>query len=382
MSATVLAAPRRYDLDWLRIAAFGLLIFYHVGMFYVTWDFHVKSSRAGEAIEPLMMLLNPWRLSLLFLISGVATRFMADKMSAWRLLGLRAWRLFPPLLFGVFVIVAPQSYFQIVEAGFHISWAEFYPHYLAGTGNWCDADGCLYTPTYNHLWFVAYLLAYTIVLCAIWPLLRRLPIRFAPPAWLLLIGPWLVLWALRATLFQAFGETHDIFNDWYAHAAYGAVFLFGFGVAKFQPFYAVCLRARWWTLALALAGYAASMAFSYLLWADREPSLMELNVARAFREAQAWFAITACIGFAHRYLRDADGPLRRYLTDAIFPFYIVHQTIIIALGHWLDPIQLPLGLEAALIIAGTALGCWASYEIARRIPPLRPLFGLRLRPRA
>ena len=25
---------RRYDLDWLRIIAFGLLIFYHVGMFY------------------------------------------------------------------------------------------------------------------------------------------------------------------------------------------------------------------------------------------------------------------------------------------------------------------------------------------------------------
>src|SRR5580692_1302031 len=64
---------RRYDLDWVRIGAFMLLIFYHVGMYYVTWDWHVKSPHASSAIEPLMMLTSPWRLSLLFLVSGVAT---------------------------------------------------------------------------------------------------------------------------------------------------------------------------------------------------------------------------------------------------------------------------------------------------------------------
>ncbi len=49
-------------------------------MFYVTWGFHVKSSHAGPAAEPFMLLLNPWRLTLLFIISGCATRFMLDKM--------------------------------------------------------------------------------------------------------------------------------------------------------------------------------------------------------------------------------------------------------------------------------------------------------------
>ena len=59
--ATQAAAPheRRYDLDWLRIIAFALLIFYHVGMYYVTWDFHIKSPYASDAIEPLMMLTSP-----------------------------------------------------------------------------------------------------------------------------------------------------------------------------------------------------------------------------------------------------------------------------------------------------------------------------------
>jgi glucan biosynthesis protein C len=64
---------RRYDLDWVRIGAFMLLILYHVGMYYVDWDWHVKSPHASAAIEPLMMLTSPWRLSLLFLVSGVAT---------------------------------------------------------------------------------------------------------------------------------------------------------------------------------------------------------------------------------------------------------------------------------------------------------------------
>lgn len=146
---------RRYDLDWLRIIAFGLLILYHCGMFYVTWDWHVKSRAASDAIEPLMMLTNPWRLTLLFLIAGAATRFMADKMSVAQLTGARMGRLWPPLLLAVFVIVPPQSYYEIVEAlqamppaiaaQYPLTLDTFYIKYVTASGNWCDADGCLTT---------------------------------------------------------------------------------------------------------------------------------------------------------------------------------------------------------------------------------------------
>jgi len=83
------------------------------------------------------------------------------------------------------------------------------------------------------------------------------------------------------------------------------------------------------------------------------------------------------LGFARRHFT-ADGPVRRYLTDAIFPYYIVHQTAIIMIAHALHGSGLSAGAEAAIVIAGTALACAATYEIARRIALLRPLFGLRV----
>lgn len=67
---------RRHDLDWLRVIAFGLLLLYHVGMYYVTWDWHVKSPTTQLMLEPVMLLSSPWRISLLLLISGVATAFV------------------------------------------------------------------------------------------------------------------------------------------------------------------------------------------------------------------------------------------------------------------------------------------------------------------
>jgi Acyltransferase family len=158
---------RRLDLDWIRIAAFGLLILYHVGMLYVSWNFHVKSAHRIAEIEPLMLALNPWRLALLFLVSGAASRFMLAKWRPGAFARARSVRLLLPLAFGMLVIVPPQSYLEVVEKyGYLGSFAEFYrQHYLAfqafdpGNG---QRTGLL-LPTWNHLWFVVYLLVYTLL---------------------------------------------------------------------------------------------------------------------------------------------------------------------------------------------------------------------------
>jgi hypothetical protein len=381
---------RRYDLDWLRIAAFGVLIFYHVGMFYVSWDWHVKSSRASEAIEPLMRLVNPWRLTLLFLISGVATRFIADRMRPGRLFLSRMGRLWPPLLLAVFVIVPPQAYYEIVEAlaamGAPQSPAldDFYRKYATASGRWCDADGCLTTPTYNHMWFVAYLILYTAAVIIIAPILRRAPAAvsrlIAGPG--LILAPWLFLFLARMSLQPIFGETHDFRNDWYLHTIYFATFLFGYAVAKFDRFFDDCLKLRWPALAIAVVAWAALNVYygAFDFEGSTPPEWLRIAM-RGARELQAWTAIISAIGFARRYLRNSDGPVRRMLTEAIFPFYIIHQTIIVVAAHHLNKAGLPLAVEAPLLIGATLLGCWAFYAIGRALPAGRAFFGLAPGPR-
>lgn len=378
---------RRYDLDWLRIIAFGLLIFYHIGMFYVTWGWHVKSRLASDTIEPLMMLTNPWRLSLLFLIAGAASRFMADKVSVGAFTWARMGRLWPPLLLAMFVIVPPQAYFEVVEAleampavlsaQYPLALENFYGRYVTGSGNWCDDDGCLSTPTYNHMWFVAYLIIYTLALIPLLPILRRIPRAvsglIAGP--LLIITPWLLMTALRVWLFPIFGETHDFREDWYLHPLYFGLFLFGFCTAKHQAFFDRCVRLRWIALALALLCWGAIITY-FRLYTDAVPADWLRNIMRSVRELDAWCAIVAAIGFAHRHLKDADGPIRRLLTQAIFPFYLIHQTIIVVAAHYLDAAALPLVIEAPLLIAITVLGCWLFFDIGRRIPFLRVWIGL------
>ena len=180
---------RRYDLDWLRVIAFALLIFYHIGMFYVTWGWHVKSVYAGPAAEPLMQMVNPWRLALLFFISGVAIRFATDKApvkEGGRLAFARSrlYRLGLPILMGVIVIVAPQSYFELRQAG------AIEPGFLAFWGDYLKLEQLfpMITPTWNHLWYVVYLLVYVLLLAPFLPMLRRLaegsgarPTRLRPP---------------------------------------------------------------------------------------------------------------------------------------------------------------------------------------------------------
>lgn len=373
------APVRRIDLDWVRIGAFGLLIFYHVGMFYVPWVWHIKSAQPVAALEPLMLLLNPWRLALLFLVSGVATRFMLRKTTAGALLRARSSRLLVPLIFGMLVIVPPQAYIQIVEGpGYAGGFIDFYlEHYFAFGKAFCPKP-CIILPTWNHLWFVAYLWIYTmalgLVVMAMPGVVQRLERRLASllsGAWLLIV-PSLLFGVFRLTLLPYFPSTHALFGDWYNHALFASVFLLGFLLAHAVPFWEVVERQRWIALILALALFA-----SWLMLRSVRDGGMPLRLYAGFAYGfYQWLAIVAVLGFARRWMT-RDSAARRYLTDAIFPYYIVHQTAIIMIAHALRGSGISAGAEAAIIIGGTAATCIATYEMVRRVAWLRPLFGLK-----
>jgi glucans biosynthesis protein C len=370
---------RRHDLDWVRIAAFGLLILYHVGMYYVSWGWHIKSPQAGPALEPLMLMSSPWRLSLLFLVSGAATGFLLCKREAG-FLRSRSRRLLIPLLFGMLVVVAPQSYYEVVEkGGFDQGWTAFYPLYLAG--QLCRGDECLITPTWNHLWFVAYLWVYT---CLLWALLR-----FAPQwmGWLgrvadarlagLGILLWPLLWLLlaRVLLVGHFESTHALVDDWYNHAQYFPMFLLGFLIARAEAVWNAVERLRWPALLLALGAWVF-IAWYFGTYRDAPPPEALRYLQRALWAVQQWCAILAVLGFARR-LRPVDSPALRYLSQAVFPIYILHQTLIIAIAWQLRPLGLAPMVEGPVLVLGTLACCFVGYELVRRVALLRPLFGLK-----
>jgi hypothetical protein len=376
-------APRRADLDWLRVAAFGLLTLYHVGMAFVTWDWHVKTRHPSHVIEPLMVLVNPWRLSLLFFVSGCATRFMSMRLSPGRLARSRLLRLGVPLLFGMLVIVPPQSWVQVREHGFAIGFPAFYARYLSFYEGYCDAKGCLILPTWNHLWFVAYLLVYTLGLLAL---------GAACPGWLRaaanwlsarLSGPgaliWPMLWlvAARWVLAPYFEETHALVDDWYAHSVYAAMFLTGFAAAHQDGFWRAAVRLRRPALALALITACLWSSYVFAYAGDDVPPISVRRAMRLVYGVDQWAWILAILGFAHMHLR-TGGPWLDYLTQGVFPFYIVHQTLIVLVEFWIKPLALNQAVEALILIIATAGGCWLTYEIVRRVRWLRPLFGLRL----
>ena len=393
MPSTVSIPDRRYDLDWIRVGAFFLLILYHVGMFYVPWDWHVKSPHPVEALEPFMLLTNPWRLTLLFLVSGAATRFMADKTTVGKLTGARVARLLPPLLFAMFVIVPPQSYYQVVEyiaahPGTSLSVDNFWVRYVTASGHWCSPAGCLITPTYNHMWFVAYLFLYTLALAGLLLVWRRLGEHLQAGAERVLKGPWLIaapilfLGLLRGTLYVRYGETHALVGDYYVHAVSLSAFLLGFGLAKSETLRERLIAARWPALALAVAAYAGWAAFVWTYRHDTPIPPPGLKLAMRFVHAtDAWCAIVAILGFGAKHL-NRGGPALRYLTLGVFPFYLVHQTLIVVMAHHLAKLDLPQPLEAAILIVLTFVGCFATYETVRRIPGVRILFGLKGQPAA
>lgn len=379
-SASPAPARRHYGMDWLRIAAFALLILYHVGMVFVSWDFHVNWHSTPEWVKLPMLATNGWRLTLLFVVSGYASAALLAKLGGAAFFRSRCARLLIPLAFGIVVVVPPQPWVEMMfkygyTASFWQFWSEDY--FRFGTMNG------IVLPTWQHLWFVVYLFAYTAIFSLIRALMplsaRRWTAETARAALSdmgLFIVPIVYLAAKTFLLFPGHEDTHAFFDDLPAHFVYMFAFLFGL-LLRDSPEIWRTIGASWKGAAfVSLVTYATVVAMMGNFSGRTELDVLTVNVFEGMRIVQAWTAIIALIGVADRFL-NADAPGRILLNEAVFPFYIVHQTIIILVCWWLLP--LPIGGFTAflLLVAATVIGCWLFYFIGRDVPGLRVLIGLK-----
>ncbi len=367
---------RRHDIDALRALAFGLVILYHVAMYYVAdWHFHLKSPHAAAWLQDPMRSLNLWRMDLVFVISGLAIGFLRRGQTAAGLLAQRSLRLLLPLAFGMAVVVPFQPYAQAVANGaIEPGFGNFLARYFTG-GPWPRGafDGWDFGVTWNHLWYLPYLWLYTALLILMLPLLdsaaglrlRRAFTGLRGAGLVLLPAVPLMLYSL--TLWPHFPVTHDLIHDAWMHAVYFTLFLYGYWIGVDESFWAEVSRLARTLLAAALALLALYFALRY----SGVPRLL----VRLAGDLYMWCAILAILGWAHLKL-NRPWPWLAWANESVYPWYILHQTWIIVLIWWLAPLALGPVVEPALLVAGTVLGCWGTTSIVRRSTWLRPLFGL------
>ena len=377
---------RRYDIDALRVFAFGLLIFYHVGMFYVLdWGFHIKSTYQSEWLQIPMVFTNQWRMSLLFLISGLAVSFVWGKHSAGKFALRRIWRLFIPLLFGMAFIVSAQCYYEalskeIIEPGYLTFMGQYLTFQDFPGEAWAGEEQIHWT--WNHLWYLPYLLLYTLLLIPVGKFIdgpgKAVRRRFQGlrGAWLVVV-PIVPMMIFHNLFYPEFGNfTRALIDDWYAHAFYGTAFLYGFLIARDAGFWAELIRMRSATLIF------AALTFTLYLLQDEYHFLgtsgWQFQANGLLYHLNAWLWITTILGWGHHWL---NRPMKwlPYATEAIYPWYILHQTIIIVVGFNLSRLQLGPVVEPTLVLLATVGGCLLLHEfVIRRVVFLRPFFGLKI----
>ncbi|MCE3272087.1 MAG: inner rane protein [Ramlibacter sp.] len=371
---------RRHDIDALRALAFALVILYHVGMYYVAgWHWHVKSPDAVAWLQWPMRLVNLWRMDLVFLVSGLAIGFLRRGQGRAGLLRQRSLRLLLPLGFGMAVIVPFQPYAQALANGsIGPGFGDFLLRYYTG-GPWPRNafDGAQPGVTWNHLWYLAYLWVYTVLLVLLLPVLESGPGRSLRDAFLGLRGAALVLLPVlplalgSALLWPHFPPTRDLVGDAWLHAVYFTLFVYGWWIGVDAGWWEEVTRLRWSLLGTAVVALALYVA----LRAAGGPSFLP---ARWAADCYLWSTILCILGWTHRTL-NRPWPWLAWANESVYPWYVLHQTVIIVLVSWLAPLGLRTGLEAALLVAGTVLGCWGVTAVVRRSAWLRPLFGLRRR---
>ncbi|WP_294390777.1 acyltransferase [uncultured Sphingomonas sp.] len=368
--------PRHAGMDWLRIGAFGLLILYHLGLYFGPWGWHIGSPHPVSWLIFPLLALNPWRMTLLFLVSGYAARALLSRTSPAAFLRSRATRLLLPLMFGVLVVMAPQPW---VERSLDGS----YPHGLLRY--WLTdylSMGDPTTPALNNLWFVLYIWAYSVVVgLGAWllPASVRQKLRAGPAR--LLDGPQLlalpILWLLliRLVWFPTMQPTNHVLHDLNGHLTYLPAFLSGMMLAGAPHLHATMHRFRWPAAMLALAGFG--LILSQILLLGHEPPLgtPAAAIGRCGAAVMNWGMIVLLVG-AVEPIRSGTSSLRATLNEAVFPSYIVHQTAIVLIAWWIRPLNLSNFAQFGPMLVGTCLACWFFYRLGLASGPFRPLFGL------
>lgn len=379
MTLVTSVPERRHDLDWLRVLAILLLLYFHTGMLFTAeWGWHIKNADTSNLVLEVNFFMSRWRMALLFLISGIGTHYALRRRSAGEYTRERATRLLVPVLFGMLVIVPPQIYLERVANGAaYGSFLEFWPTvlelrpYPAGSLSW------------HHLWFVFYLFLYSLVALPLFLALRgeraqgwRTRLASGLAGWRLYTLA-LPLGAVLAALRVRFPGPQNIVDDWAFLLFYFLFFVFGYLLAVADGIWTIIERQRRTSLTLA---FLAILSINYIRWNDLSPDF-SYSAPRALFELlhgfNSWCWVLAILGYARRHLNFRNRFLA-YANEGIYPFYILHQTVIVIVGFYVVQVEESILAKYLFVSTVSLLLSWAIYDLlVKPFPIPRFLFGMK-----
>lgn len=341
---------RRYDIDWLRVIAIGLLLIYHVAIAFQPWGImigFITNKEPWMSLWTPMMMLNIWRIPLLFFVSGMGVYFAMQHRSWGALVGERAKRILLPFVFGMFAIVPIANYIWQRYNGFEISYA-FHP---------------------GHLWFLGNIFIYVLLLAPLFYLLKRKPdskfVRalqsmLATPLGLI---PVVGVFVAEAMIIKPYPYELYVLTP---HGFFLGFFAFFFGfcfVLAGDAFWRMLVSWRW--LFLTIAAVLCVIRIGHLG--------MNVPYYLLVIESQCW--ILTMLAFAKKHL-NRPGRVLNYLSGAAYPVYIVHMIWLMLGSALVFPVTLAVEVKFAILLLITFAGCVITYELIRRIPGVRMLFGI------
>lgn len=369
-------AARLYFLDWLRIIAYLILVLYHAALIFSGWKYYVQNSMFSDAFRLPMQFVNPWRMPLLFFVSGVGVSFTLGLRSIKVFFIERVLRLIVPFGFGITVLVPPVYFFQTQYSALEISYFQFFSDYFST--NWLMK--------WSHLWFIAYLVVFILTAMPLLVFLRSPKGKLATQRIASFLSNngfrllWLVipLFLIEYFFSDMWSGKRRIFNDMYHALFYFTIFLYGYFVGSVNILWKTFERERRAYLFLGLICFA----IFYTTWvlngdaAKERPHSNNLIIDLIWcLNILSW--IVCSLGYARRYL-NFDNPVLKYCNQAALPLYLLHHPILIALGYYTVKLDIGITEKFLIVSAGTFLMTVFLYEyIIKRSKLLRILFGIR-----
>jgi peptidoglycan/LPS O-acetylase OafA/YrhL len=343
---------RRYDIDWLRVIAIGLLIVYHSAIAFQSWGGLIGFIQDRATLEWIwypMAMLNMWRIPILFFVSGMGVYFSMRKRTLPKLLLERTQRILIPFIFGIIAIV-PLHIFL---------WQKYYYQDLH------------YKIEMSHLWFLANIIVYTSIIAPLAYGIQKSKLN-AVIQKIRKQSHQVIVFLI--TYFLLSIETGIIKPDVYTLYAYN-IHGWGLGMIAFtMGFYIMSLGSGFWDSFKNWKWVYLGIAIA--LYINR---LFDANLSAAFYlnslETSAW--IFSIFGFFYLYARRSNKTLR-YLSKAAYPVYIIHMFVQLGISSILFPLYLPININFILLTSLTLGLSLAIYHMF--IKPwkwIRPLFGLK-----